>query len=328
MQLKLKNKVTSVSRLKDKTKLLYLWVLLITASPAFGQTLPGVSNAGNNSGTVSPNPQTLSVPELVRTRCSTNKTNVYIEWTGSVYAFVPQKNPQKLFNIIGMNVARCLKNQQGQWLLTSRELNFYLDPQTNQRLDRWKNPWTGEVVPVVHVANNPVQFPLKGESPAVVAGSNLIVSLDVPLAYPNILASDPKFRDYSPQPVYQAGEFFKFTVPVREVTDSSLATAPHVSGSWTRIGPMLPWMKMKDKPGQLVYSATTRKLSGFKDLSPFLQQEITSRLPVYQEAPRCFLAVDNQTSWTYFRQHFAEYLEGAQFPLAETKTDPPCQTPF
>ncbi len=84
-------------------------------------------------------------------------------------------------------------------------------------------------------------------------------------------------------------------------------------------------MKMKGQPGQLVYSASIRKLLRFEELSPFLQQEITSRLPVYREAPRCFLAVDNQTSWTYFRQNFAAYLEGAQFPLPEKGTDPPCQ---
>lgn len=324
MKLKLKNKVALVSSLMYKTKLLYLWVLLITASPALGQT-PGVSNPRNNSGTVSPNLQTLGVPELVRTRCSTNGTNVYIEWTGSVYAFVPQEKQQKLFNIIGMNVARCLQNRQGQWALTSRELTFYLNPQTNQLLDRWKNPWTGEVVPVVHIANNPVQITFEGKFPVVVAGSNVIFSLDVPLTYPNVLARERKFRDYSPEPLFQAGEFFKFTVPVREVTNPSLATAPHVSGSWTRIAPWLPWMKMKGKPGQLVYSATFYKLPRFEELSPFLQQKITSRLPVYREAPRCFLAIDNQTSWTYFRQHFAEYIAGAKFPLPEKKTDPPCQ---
>ena len=303
---------------------LYSKPMCLTISPAYGQT-PAASTLQHKRNTISPALETLGVPELVRTRCATDGTNVYTEWSGSVYAFVPQQQQQKLFNIIGMNVARCQQSQQGQWFLTSRELTFYLDPQTNQVLDRWKNPCTGEVVPVVHVANNPVQNTFEGESPVQVTGKTVIFSLDIPLTYPNVLANDPKFRDYSPQPLYQAGEFFKFTVPVREVINPALATAPDVTGSWMRIGPWLPWMKMKDQPGQLVYSATIRKLLHFEELSPFFQQEITSRLPVYKEAPHCFLAVKNQTSWTYFQQNFAAYLEGAQFPLPEQQTDPPCR---
>ncbi len=287
----------------------------MATSPALAQD----SNVNDASTTT----QTLGASELVRTRCSTDGSNVYTQWQGSVYAFVPQERQQKLFSIIGMNVARCLQNQQGQWFLTSRELTFYLDPQTNQVLDHWQNPWTEEVVPVVHVANNPVQNSLEGEYPVFVDGNNVTFSLDIPLTYPNVLA-ESKFQDYSPEPLYQAGEFFKFTVPVRKVTNSSTTTVPLVASTWTRLGPWLPWMKMKGKPGQLVYSANVRKFQDFEELSPLLRQVIQSRLPMYQEAPRCFLATSNETSWTYFRKHFEEYLEGAQFPVAE-QSDPPCK---
>ncbi|MBP5974180.1 DUF1838 domain-containing protein [Brasilonema sp. CT11] len=293
MKLKLQYNRAPLSIFKYNLQLLSLLAVCLTTSPVLGQT-PAVTNVRKNQDAISADQQTLGVAELVRTRCSTDGKNVYTEWTGSVYAFMPQQKQQKLFNIIGMNVGRCLQNQQGQWFLTSRELTFYLDPQTNQVLDRWQNPWTGEVVPVVHVANNPVQNVFQGETPIFVAGKSVIFSLDVPLTYPNILASDPKFEDYSPEPLYQAGEFFKFTVPIQQVTNPLLTTAPNVSGTWTRIAPWLPWMKMKGKPGQLVYSASIRKLLRFEQLSPFLQQEITSRLPVYREAPRCFLAVDTK----------------------------------
>ena len=293
----------------------YFLAIFMATSPALAQD--------SNVNDASTAPQTLGASELVRTRCSTDGSNVYTQWFGSVYAFVPQERQKKLFSIIGMNVARCLQNQQGQWFLTSRELNFYLDPQTNQVLNHWENPWTEEVVPVVHVANNPVQNSLEGEYPVFVDGNNVTFSLDIPLTYPNVLA-DPKFQDYSPEPLYQAGEFFKFTVPVSEVTNSSTTTVPLVASTWTRLGPWLPWMKMKGKPGQLVYSANVRKFQDFEELSPLLRQVIQSRLPMYQEAPRCFLATSNETSWTYFRKHFEEYLEGAQFPVAE-QSDPPCK---
>lgn len=280
----------------------------------------------SNAQTVSKNTQTLGTLEFVRTRCSTDGKSTYIEWNGSVYAFVPQEKQRKLFNIVGMNVSRCLQNPQKQWVLTSRELNLYLDPQTNQVLNRWNNPWTREEVPVVHVANNPVQNSFEGEYPVSKDGDQVTYTLDVPLTYPNILSGDPKFKDYSPEPLYQAGEFFKFTAPLNEVVNSSSATAIDVSGTWNRIGPWLPWMKMKGAPGQLVYSATMHKRSTFDELSPLLKQEITSRLSLYREAPTCFLAVKNETSWSYFQKHFVEYLKGVQFPLSETESKVPCKS--
>lgn|GEM_PF-340550 len=276
--------------------------------------------------TVAKNPQSLGTSEFVRTRCSADGKNTYIEWSGSVYAFVPQEKQRKLFNIMGMNVARCFQNPQKQWVLTSRELNFYLDPQTNQVLNRWRNPWTGEEVAVVHVANNPVQNSLEGEYPASKDGDQVTFTLDIPLTYPNILAHDPKFKDYSSEPLYQAGEFFKFMVPLQEITNTSSVTATDVSGTWNRIGPWLPWMKMKGEPGQLVYSATMHKRLNFDELPPLLKQEITSRLPLYREAPSCFLAVKNETSWTYFQEHFDAYLKGAQFPLSEPESKMPCKS--
>ena len=304
--------------MRRKTKFLYFWATVVVTVLALKSTPGGAQTHSDN--------QTVDIQGLVRTRCATDKRNTYLEWSGSVYAFVPQEKQRKLFSIIGMNVARCFQNQQGQWLLTSRELQYYLNPETNQVLNRWQNPWTGEEVPVVHVANNPVQNNLgQGRFPAFAAGRNLIVPLDLPLTYPNVLASDAKFQDYSPEPLYQAGEFFKFVVPEARVEQPNVATVLNVSGTWNRIGPWLPWMKMKGKPGQLVYSASIRKLQRFEELSPLLQQEITSRVPVYRTAPTCYLAASSETSWIYFREHFDNYLAGDRFPISETQSNQPCQ---
>ena len=141
--------------MKRTVKFSYFLAVFMATSPALAQD-------SNLNDAASTNIQTLGALELVRTRCSTDGSNVYTQWQGSVYAFVPQERQRKLFNIIGMNVARCLQDRQGQWFLTSRELTFYLDPQTNEILNYWQNPWTEEVVPVVHVANNPVQNSLEG----------------------------------------------------------------------------------------------------------------------------------------------------------------------
>lgn len=260
---------------------------------------------------------TLGVEELIKARCSTDSSNIYCEWSGSVYAFVPQEKQKKLFNIIGMNVSRCLPQDNNKWLLTSREITLYLDPLTNEVLDSWHNPWTEETVPVVHVSLNPIQIVLQGKYPVFMQGKNITFVVDIPLTYPNILGNKPQYRDYSPQQLYQAGEFFQYIVPRDEVLDPSVTTVKSFSGSWMRWGMWLPWMKMRDRSGQLIYNAAIKKHQDFDRLSPILKQIINSKLPAYREAPREFLLGKNETSWTYFNRHFKQYLEGANFPIAE-----------
>jgi hypothetical protein len=268
--------------------------------------------------------QPSGLEKFIRVRCSTTGDNIYTEWQGSVYAFVPQERQRKLFKLLGMNVARCIKNKQGEWQLLSRELNYYLDPKTNQIVHRWENPWTGENVAVVHVANNPVQYVLSGNPSSENDGTNVTFVSDNLLTYPNVLAADAKFKDYSPEQLYQGGEFFQLTTPVIELKNSTHAVK-NMHIAWTRVGPWLPWMKMKGKPGYLVYSATGKKVANFEALSPLLKEEIKTRLPLYEEAPRCFLATKNETSWTYFSKHFTAYLQAERFPIAAPAMNDVCE---
>lgn len=42
-----------------------------------------------------------------------------------------------------MNVSRA-KIEEGKLWTQGRELTYYLDPVTNEKLNKWDNPWTGE----------------------------------------------------------------------------------------------------------------------------------------------------------------------------------------
>ena len=57
-----------------------------------------------------------------------------------------------------MNVRQCVSvtNDQGEvgYRLISREVMLYLDPDTGEVLRTWDNPYTGETVDVIHVAND------------------------------------------------------------------------------------------------------------------------------------------------------------------------------
>ena len=265
---------------------------------------------------ISPAPRTssASVDQLVQLRCSRDGREVVTTWTGDVYAVVPGTAQRHLFAVVGMNVARCLR-QGERWQLTSRELLYYLDPSTRTRLDRWTNPWTDRTVAVVHVANERVQTTFTREVPSVIADGIATIAFDIPVFYPNPLAADPKTRAFSPFESYQAAELFTFAAPAAELEDPTRPSVSRLWFTWHRLGPWLPWMDMGDRPGQLVYSARGRKVTAFDELPALLRDEISTRVPLYRHAADCIVPRPNETSWTYFARHLEMYQAGARFPV-------------
>lgn len=262
--------------------------------------------------------QDFDVKYFVKLRSSLDGQQTFLTWSGSIYAFIPGERRKKLFNMVGMNVSRCIPVDEESWDFTSRELTYYLDPETGEILHQWDNPWTGETLTVVHVANNPVQGYLKGKFPAEVNDDLTTFWFDLFPTYPNPLATDPQFAAYSPQKTYQAAELFKLMVPTADLQNPDLNSVSQLFLSWDRIGPWVPWMKMGNQQGQLIYSGRGRKVSDFTQLPPLLQDEINRRIPVYKNAPQVSVdEAEDMTSWTYFKKHFQAYLSGERFPIAE-----------
>ncbi|MBO3461257.1 DUF1838 domain-containing protein [Aetokthonos hydrillicola Thurmond2011] len=262
--------------------------------------------------------QEFDAKHWVKTRSSLDPTqSTFLTWTGSIYAFIPGEKKKILFKILGMSVSRCILVKEDEWDFTSRELTYYLDPNTGQILHRWENPWIGETVPVMHVANNPVQGHFKGKFPAPVEGERTTFVFDIFPTYPNPLAEDPKFAQYSPQPIYQAAELFKLTVPTADLLNPEVLSVSQLQLTWDRIGSWLPWMKMGSTQGHLIYSAYGCKVNGFSELPQLFQDEINNRIPLYRNAPESLLDLEDMTSWLYFQNNFEAYLAGHTFPLEE-----------
>jgi Protein of unknown function (DUF1838) len=112
---------------------------------------------------------------------------------------------------------------------------------------------------------------------------------------------------------------FKLTVPTADLFNTALSSVSELKLSWDRIGQWLPWMKMGDRPGQLIYSAVGSKVNGLTELPPLLQDEINNRIPLYKQAPKALSDGEDMTSWLYFQKHFSAYLAGEIFPLPQAE---------
>lgn len=253
----------------------------------------------------------VTLEDFVAVRCSADSSEqVYFEWQGEVYSQVEGESQQRVFDIIGMNVARCFRDGDTVHQ-TTREIQVYVKPFTGKLMDNWLNPWTGEILPIVHVANSPVQvsfgegFQLESKS---TSDGRQTILFSVPLTYPNPLHGDERFLAYDPSPLYQATELFQF-----HYDETNKA---NVGITWSRISRFMPWMKMGDRQGSLIFHATGKRLKSYDELNPTLKKVIQERVPNFKYAPDCPLKSKNMTSWTYFKKHFDAYVsQSSLFPI-------------
>jgi hypothetical protein len=283
---------------------LLLFVALLTSSLA-GAAKPGKAlDLGTAEG---------ALEAFRKVQCSTEdqRPTVYY-WVGETYSRVDGEPDRLLFRFEGMNIRQCATvtdPARGKgFRQVSREVLYYKDPVTGEILDEWKNPWTGDTVKVIHIANDPVNFrgPIfpKGsdgkpyKSDIKVMGDHWWGTTTVPLFYRNPLAGD--YQDYVGG-MYHATEMFNFFGRVSDLTDPKKPSAD-VNVAWARLSEWLPWMKMRGRPGLLYFNGAGRKVDSFADLPEAMRKTIEARNPIYRDPPPVDDARPNETSWSYFKK--------------------------
>lgn len=270
-------------------------------------TMAAVSAAATAKDLDLKNPED-NLKAFIKMRASLDGKDTVTWWTGQVFAAVPDERPKLLFGFEGMNVARMEKDEDGNWRMLSREYAVYKDPKTGAILETWSNPWTQSDVTVFHVQNDPVNHvmggaPKEGQPPRLLPlkqhGNDVILGLDVPLAYPNPISPE-KFPLHSTGAMYVGSEHFGFYARMNELADPKVQSAP-ISIAWFREAPWLPWMEMGDRPGLLVYSGYGKKLmGGIDELPSDFKAYIEKNAPEYLTAPKNWVE-PNATSWTVYK---------------------------
>lgn len=253
-----------------------------------------------------------AVEIMKRTQCGAKdgQPAVY-HWSGRVYSRVEGERDRLLFLGEGMNIRQCVavedpKRGKG-FRQVSREVMLFLDPATGQVLRRWKNPWTGDDVEVMHIANDPVNgrptFPIGADGKPFTIdykrmGDWVQMPLEVPLFYHNVLGGE--YEEFVGNQ-YHAMEIFDFAARADELLDTAKPTA-YPSVSWVRLSNWMPWMKLGGRQGLLVFNAMGAKVKSFDDLPAVLKQEIAANYPAYTAPPPGDDARPNETTWTVFKK--------------------------
>jgi hypothetical protein len=262
--------------------------------------------------TLNPDNPADAVEIMKRAQCGSKDGEAAIyQWTGKVYSRVPGEPDRLLFTGDGMNIRQCTTVQDPVrgtgYRLVSREVMVFTDPKTGEIIRQWTNPWTGETVDVMHIANDPVNVPPihpKGrdgkdfKADFRLVGPWLAMPMEVPLFYTDPLGG--AYQDYVGGQ-YHAMEIFDFVTPANQILDSRQSVV-QPSISWVRISGWMPWMKMRGRAGQMVFNAVGSKVTSFDALPAHLRQEIDAQYPEYRTPPPLDDQRPNDTTWTVFKK--------------------------
>lgn len=228
-------------------------------------------------------------------------------WFGKAFSRRQGEADKHLFDVEGMNVRACVSSPEGGFNLVSRELLFYKDVKTGKVLSKWDNPWTGETVDVLHVANDPVNGKYRPKTRSgddytwggTISGDVWWQTSPVPLYYPNVLASE--YQD-EVGPYYHATEMFNFMGSKEALLDRDATSADRTKIGWVRMSDWLPWMKMSGREGIIYMHTAGRKLESWDQLTDTIKDEISKNYPEYTSPPPLDDDRKNVTSWSYYDQ--------------------------
>ena len=246
------------------------------------------------------------VDAYVRTVGDTSGEETFMYASVVVMAMVPGERGQKLFALEVIGASRFLPIEGGYQRL-HREVGLYTDLGTGDVMTTWMNPMLDRDVEVIHIQNDPVNFRYtvdQQSGPFRVLyddfGDLIAFHREIPLRYPSAL-SRKEYPLHSAGDWYEAAELFNSFARRDELDDDTL-TSVREFGTWSRVGPWLPWMEMGDRPGYLLYHGRSKKLmGGITEIPPRLRTWMEENAPDYLAAPTKF-EEPNETSWTYFKK--------------------------
>lgn len=218
---------------------------------------------------------------------------------GTVFAVTtPDKPLMPLFGVEGFGVLRVSPQPDGAYRLFNREIAFYKDLKTNAFIDQWTNPFTSETVDVVPIHNKTVNAEIAPvmkmdfdgtlvevpfRPPWEIMGEKAFSLFEVHTAFPSPMQPAEWPRE-SAGPVLRVSEIFHRFTTLEQVEDADRTSCDY-TGTWTRIGPWLPWMLQGQAPGHLLYRCFMDR-TGSADRLPKALRERTERdYPEFFEAP-------------------------------------------
>jgi len=232
----------------------------------------------------------------------------YCDVRGVILGVKPGEAVKELCGFEAFLATRLLPWENDTIRRVNKEVIFYTNSRSGEIINSWENPWTSEVVDVVHAANDPFNYTIsdnlilapedfKSADPVKSAprkiplifpwqefGADAIsLSTDMHLYYPNSLKPEKFVRESSGSMV-QVTEMMRYNLNRKDIENPDLTAVPY-SGTWVRVTPWLPWMLMGQEQGHILYNGSMIGSSSTDIISPQALEFAKDKYPQFLEAP-------------------------------------------
>lgn len=233
---------------------------------------------------------------------------------GRAYSRAPNEKDHHLFGRKPINTRRCNvvedKRHGNSFHSVCRKIMVYIDPET---LDEWINPWIGDTIEVMHVANDPVNMRAyryeqsEDREPFEFSirhyGDVTVPAIEVSRLYDNPLGSE--YQDYVGRR-HNRTEIFNNFYNTEKLLGPEITNVGQNEVAWTRAAQWLAWMEMSDRAGAMIFNATGSSTLNQDDLHAELVEGIETRYPEHAMPSSLNDDRKNETSWKVLKKKRAE----------------------
>lgn len=270
---------------------------------------------------------------------NTDMTSTKFGWfKGMVHGVRPGEAVRDLFGFSGFSAAKLLPSIDPEYpgyRKVLREVGFYYDLATGDIMETWENPYLGETVKVVPIANDPFNSPITAYIPPAPKygglntvereripmlldwerrGNHLSLARRINLFYPAALQPDKWPRESSGK-FNRVSEMFLYHLNWDDMQDPS-KTSVEANGVWNRITPWLPWMLMGPTPGHCFYSCFFGAVDSLDYVDPKVLEYAAKHYPKYFEAPETWEEPSLSSLEWYAREQQPAPLVNGEVPVA------------
>ncbi|MGI9292069.1 MAG: DUF1838 family protein [Gammaproteobacteria bacterium] len=249
------------------------------------------AEAGGHKATLNLDDAEGNLKALIKLQADLSGKDALGGFGGEVWGWVPGEGNRRLFRSYGIGASHVERVENG-WRFYHREVMYYLDPDTNEIMEDWVNPYTGKRVEVMHILNDPVHRfyaisggPFPAPWPYTVMGDDLVFRINV-FSFRDSVMPRADYPLHSANDKYQATELWMMNGRVSEVMNPDVTSASCVT-AWSRVGQWLPFMEMGDADGIMVYNSDSYKLmNGLDDIPKEILAYTEKNHPKYLESPK------------------------------------------
>lgn len=221
----------------------------------------------------------------MKMRASLESQDVYFWFTGGLDLAVPGEAIQPIINVETTILRRTQRLAEHSWHVTDWEASIYRDAQSDEIVDQVVNPVTGKTVQPLHYREGPVTFEYSAErQPRLIglptpfeekaepfhqrwrrAGDDLWMVKELYIWGMPQWLDIKQFPKETPETPINVSSITTMKSSLRDVLDPALASVPteyfyQATSDW------LPWMKMGQRPGFVVWHEAGKKIFSLDDV--------------------------------------------------------------